>query len=422
MKKTRAELVIYPLIFLIVFFSHFFFTLTSYESDPIWATHIALSIVKEGDTDLDEFEDYLNKIDYSIIEKIDGHYYNFFPIGVSILAVPFVYLLDISGVDVAANNGVIQKLIACFISAVTSIFIYLIARFYLRVGLSLWIVFSFAFCTSIWSTASGALWQHGPSMLMLAISLYLILAANKTPWLIQFASLPLAFSYLIRPTNFIFFCILSIFIFDKFRKFFLPYILWSLPVLLPFLIYNFAVYHKPLSNYYAGGAAGGFSFSSWDFFGEGPLALLISPSRGFFIFTPIFLFSIWGIILRLRSKSENLLDYLVVGIIVFHWLISSSTKTWWGGFSYGPRYLFDIIPCFIYFLIPAIEKLSSMGGRKKVILTTFFALLLSISFLIQFRGATSWDAFKTWNKTPISVDDQHRRVWDWTDIQFLRGL
>jgi hypothetical protein len=46
-----------------------------------------------------------------------------------------------------------------------------------------------------------ALWQHGPSMLMLTLALWLIVVAHERPWVVQFASLPLAFSYVVRPTN-----------------------------------------------------------------------------------------------------------------------------------------------------------------------------------------------------------------------------
>jgi len=322
----------------------------------------------------------------------------------------------------AENNGGIQAFIASFVIALTSIFIYLITKIYLkRIG-SLLIVFIFAFCTSAWSTASGALWQHGPSMLMLAVALYFILLAQNNPRLVQFVSLPLAFSFVIRPTNLLSVAFLTIFILVKFRKFVVQYALWSGTILVPFLLYNFSIYHKPLSNYYLSGAGGGVNFSSWQFFAEGPLALLISPSRGLFIFTLIFLFFIWGLLIKLQTRTLNLLDYLLVTIMILHWLLVSSAGSWWGGHTYGPRYLFDIIPYLIYFLIPVLEKLNLLNASKKTIVVTIFSSLLIVSFLIQFRGATSWEAYETWNKTPVPIDYKPSRVWDWSDIQFLRGL
>lgn len=52
---------------------------------------------------------------------------------------------------------------------------------FLNTRYSLLTVFIFAFCTSAWSTGSRALWQHGPSMLMLSAALYLILSAREKP-------------------------------------------------------------------------------------------------------------------------------------------------------------------------------------------------------------------------------------------------
>jgi len=104
MKKALGHFAIHFLIFLVVFVSHFVFTLPSFVSDPIWSVDTALSIVKEGNTDLDEFKGYLEKEKYYASEVVDGHYYGYFPIGVSILALPFVYLFNASGLDVAENQ------------------------------------------------------------------------------------------------------------------------------------------------------------------------------------------------------------------------------------------------------------------------------------------------------------------------------
>jgi len=47
--------------------------------------------------------------------------------------------------------------------------------------------------------------------------------------------------------------------------------------------------------------------------------------------------------------------------------------------------------------------------------------LIVVSFFIHCRGATSWDTH-VWNEEPVGVDDNPTRVWDWRDIQFLRGI
>ena len=211
--NRKSHWIILTFVFLIVFILHFASPIiTSFDSR--WSIHTAMSIIKEGNTDLDEYKKQIEANGLYAIRIEDGHYYNMYPIGVSIIAVPFVYILDkcsslilpiaprieayikkmvpILGwarpdaVNVIALFGLVEKFIASIIVAITALFIYLIARLYLDRKYSLLITFIFAFCTSAWSTASRALWQHGLSMLMLSIALYLILLAKDKPRLILY--------------------------------------------------------------------------------------------------------------------------------------------------------------------------------------------------------------------------------------------
>ena len=54
----------------------------------------------------------------------------------------------------------------------------------------------------------------------------------------------------------------------------------------------------------------------------------------------------------------------------------------------------------------------------------FFSLLLSLVLLsgfIHFRGATSPHTI-AWNLYPVNIDKDPSRIWDWNDLQFLRGI
>jgi hypothetical protein len=65
--------------------------------------------------------------------------------------------------------------------------------------------------------------------------------------------------------------------------------------------------------------------------------------------------------------------------------------------------------------------MSVSTGVRRTVFITGFAVLLALSFGIHFRGATNWDVHY-WNTVPVNVDDYPERVWDWGDIQFLRGI
>ncbi len=257
---NSKSFVIVCCIYLAIFITHFMDgNLTS--SDSIWSIHTAISIVRESDTDLDEYDHLIRYSPSYTIEQHDEHSYTIFPFGASLIAVPFVILVrEISnrllGYDLyeTAQQAVplsgLETFVASNIIAATAVFIYLIARLRLKGSLALLVVFVFAFCTSAWSTGSRALWQHGPSMLMLSISLYLILLSYKHPPIIQFVAIPLTFSYLIRPTNSLSILLITIWVFTRHRRFLFPYLFWSASIALPFALCNLSIYQNILSPYY----------------------------------------------------------------------------------------------------------------------------------------------------------------------------
>jgi hypothetical protein len=397
-----------------------------------------MSIVKEGNTHLDEYREILQKNNYFAIEEIDGHYYSIYPVGVSLVAVPFVYaaektldsllplirgLAKYQGHDLPGTITVIsiapgvELFVASVIIAVTTVFIYLICRRFLDNRYAFLISLIFAFCTSAWSTASRGLWQHGPSMLMLTITLYMILRGRNNPKWLQFASIPLAFSFVIRPTNCISVVLLSVFIVVYHRQHFLRYILWALVVAVPFVIFNLSIYRSVLSPYFHLYSSLRFDLGFfWSLAGH-----LISPSRGVFIFSPILIFSMYGIAVGTKNREFDPLDWFLLLILFVHWIVISSFSNWWGGFSFGPRYFSDMVPYLIYFLIPGVARILQSKGMKKIILVSIFLCFVGISFFVHWRGANVWDVYR-WNSDPIDVDAKPERVWEWGDIQFLRGI
>jgi len=426
--------IIIALIFFIVFIGHFWGSRNSTSFDSMWSIPAALSIIREKNVDLDEYRRIIEKEEYYAVEIVGNHLYPVYPTGTPIIAIPFVYVLDrfldrglsIDLGKVLRDNygtrGGIEVCIASVLIALTSIFIYLIGCLCFNdQKYSILITFIFAFCTSAWSTASRALWQHTSSIFLLAVSLYLIVLAKENPkyepLMIRLVGILLAFSYVVRPTNSISILLFTTYILIRHRKHFLPYCLWSLIVVIPFLLFNFSVYHSPLSTYYLPQH----QFNANLHFGEALAGNLFSPSRGLFIFSPVLLFSIYGILMKVRNRQMEILDYFILAIMLLHWVTISTFPTWWAGHSYGPRYFSDIIPYFIYFLIPVVSKIPTLTGIRKAGVTFLLFCSVLISFFIHFRGATDWEVY-AWNSDPVNVDVESSRVWDWRDIQFLRGI
>lgn len=423
--KRHKHLLVIVLVFFLVFSTHLVKRNYQY-GDSLWSTYTALSIVREGNTDLDEYRDIVLISDNFGIYESNGHVYSFFPIGTSVIALPFIYPANAfySNFHTSYESsfvmaGRVEAFIASLIVALTAVFIYLIGALFLNRRYALVLVFIFAFCTSAWSTASRSLWQHGPTMLFLAIALYLILLARNKPRLIQYVALPLSFSFVIRPTNSISILFLTIYVLIQHRKYFLKYVLWSLPVVLPFVAFNLLVYGTFISTYYLP-ARLITNNTNHDIF-EALAGNLISPARGIIIFSPVILVSIAGLIIKMKDRKMLNLDYFLLGIILMHYIVVSSNADWWGGWAFGPRFFTDMIPYFIYFMIPFLLKLPDLSKKFQTVAVCIFVCLVMFSFFVHFRGATASETW-IWNDRMHTNNWRNVRLWDWGDIQFLAGI
>ena len=157
----------------------------------------------------------------------------------------------------------------------------------------------FALGTSMWSTATRALWQHGPLVLMFTIVMLLTVRAIRRPALVQFAGLALAMAYIIRrpprsPSSLsVSTCLRSI------ERGFCGMSAgpWLPPFPGSFSTIRFTA--RILPPYYAASRlAAPASFT------DGLLGILFSPSRGLLVFTPVVVFAISGFVLFLaRART-----------------------------------------------------------------------------------------------------------------------
>jgi len=417
--SNRINLFILPLIFLSVFTVNAGNPLTT-SWDSSWTVHTSASLFKQGNADIDEYVISDRRIRWLqgnwTIKKAGGHYYTIFPLGVSVVAAPFVYIFNnFLDLDIVKDWQQIERLSASCIVAICAMFIYLIAGKFLNKPRSLLVTFIFAFCTSAWSIATRALWQHCPSMLMLTITLYFLILARKKPYLIQFAGLSLAFAYLVRPLNILSAAGLSLYVLIFYRKYFLYYIFWFLLIITPFLFHNLSVYGSLLPSYFVR-RTWGIHISIF----ERLIGNLISPSRGFFTFSPVLLFSLWGVFLKVSRKKLEKFDIFLLAVITLHWTAISLIPYWCGAASFGTRYFSDMVPYFVYFLIPAIPGVTKVAGMARRPASYVFLVFVVVSFFIHYRGATKEETWY-WNIEPLDIKYCQERAWNFKDLQFLRG-
>lgn len=406
--------------------------------DSRWTIHTAYSMIYERNIDLDEYSNLIQKNENYGIWKGSEHVYNYFPIGVSIIALPFVFVAEyifelvlIINPDIKTNleeKGftlinvtnyyyIVEYFIASLIVALCACFCFLIARRFTNVKSALIITFIFAFCTSLWSVAGRALWMHGPLMLFLLITIYYLTSEKISVKRVIELGVMLAFTFIIRPTGLIFFGAVLLYFFLTNRKFALTYFLSGFAVFLFFFILNYSIYGTIFSPYYQY-YVNILSDSGHPNFLQALAGNLFSPGKGLLIFTPVLIFSAIGIYIKIKTKSFSKLDFILLLIFLAYYIAISLVTKWWDGWSYGPRYISDVLPVLIYFIIPYFQYPDFF--KKKRLLNIAFVILILISFLIHTKGAVSYRVWVEWNGKPNDVDTHPERMWDWKDPPFLR--
>ena len=430
----------------------------SQSGDSFWTVLVMLSVLSEGNTNLDEYSQLLREKKYGGVECVtpehhvllpdpargcpDGsHHYYWYPIGTPLVALPLMIAMDaalrvvgptvdrIAGDragpvaraflrrDYLASHLLVEVAIASTIVALTAVLLFFTARLYLGAAGSIALALLFAFGTSAWSSASRALWQHAPAMLMLTAALYLLSLAATRPALLPWTAAPLALGYFMRPTMGIVLALVGAYVLLHHRRQFPKWLLAAAIAAAPFLAYNLVIYHQPLQSYFMLPLFLAPTPSNYARILSAFAGTVISPSRGLFIFSPFLLFSIAGIWLALRRKWMTPLTFYLAAALALHWLALSDFVYWTAGHSYGPRLFTDMLPLFLFFLIPAFLWLRLDEPRRP--LSIVFYLCVLIGVFIHFRGAMYWAPYE-WNGHPSEVSP--RRAWDWRDPQFLRGI
>jgi len=148
------------------------------------------------------------------------------------------------------------------------------------------------------------------------------------------------------------------------------------------------------------------------------LGLLLAPSRGLFVYSPVLLFAIPGIFRPFSTAIESPLGapfraITLSGLLVF--LLYGFIATWWGGWVYGPRYMADLIPFFALWL-----ALAPLPDRSRPVRATLFVGALAWSLAVQQIGVATYPC--GWNDRPENIDFAPARLWDLRDTEIARCI
>jgi hypothetical protein len=367
------------------------------------------------------------------LELVRDHLFYFPPPGSSVLAIPYVALMNSLGVTATNPDGsynpegeiAIETSLAALLMAFLSVVFFLTARLVLPTSWSVLIALSSAFGTQVLSTASRALGSDTWGIFLFGFVVWILLAQETGKRKINPVVLGtlLAWSYIVRPTNAVHVIAISIYILLFYRRLFLRYAVTGAVWAAGFFIYSWHNFGQLLPNYYRP------SRLSFNVFLVALPGNLISPSRGLFVYVPVLLFVGYLLIRYRRFLISARLAALSGAIIVCHVLAVSGFRHWWGGNSYGPRFMTGLVPWFVLLGILGVRAM--LDSRRQTEETpsrvewpaalTAGALLLAASVFINARGALSYSTIK-WHESPVPIEQDESRLWDWRRPQFLAGL
>jgi hypothetical protein len=390
------------------------------SGDTLPARYLPLSILREGNFDLDEFpflHDREKFPDPWFVTFVNGHYVSQYPVAAALLALPF-YLPSALG-HVNPQSPVIkelEKLSAASIVALSVVVLYFALRRLIGRTDSLLIAMLYALGTSSLSTSSQALWQHSPSQLALAAALYCLVRGQTEPRWVAIAGFPLGFAVISRPTDFLVALPLGMYVLFHHHRWLLPFVLSGLPPVCFQLWYNSVYFGNPFRVQFFSSVSqvpsgGGWAWSTP--FGQGMAGILLSPGRGLFIYSPVLLLSVVGLGLAWKRNGDILLRYAGLGVLLTV-LTYGKWISWWGGGSYGPRLLADLTPVLSLLLYPVSALL-----RTSRVLKVAFVILAIWSVVAHSIGAFADDL--SWNGD-VDVDHVPGRLWSWTDNQLVNPL
>jgi hypothetical protein len=351
------------------------------------------------------------------VEMIQGHRYYSFPIGTSIFATPFVLASNVLGYDLSIpkHDSYIQNILSSFSIAVASALMYFLYRLYLPIIENTLFVITFCLGSSIVSTGGTALWSANFTLVICILILILVACIDNNvsvnPYIMSFL---LFAAFLCRPTSVSLILPVLAVLFLNNRLAFIQACLILTALSAIYIFSNLLEYGQLLPSYYQPSRIGN-SNSMWVAF----MGLLISPSRGILVFTPLFALIIIGLPIYFKEiKSLRIFQVCIVWIIL-HLIIIVRFPHWWGGHSYGSRLFTEIIPG-IALLLVLIWK----NVRKTITLKALFglsvvvALLGSVSIYINTIQGLYNTSTAQWNVEP-NIDQEPVYLFNWRYPQFL---
>lgn len=337
---------------------------------------------------------------YLVESSRKGEYVNTYGPGAGLVATPYFAALALVRKDWKSDMAVLSRegrIFAAICVAGSAVFVYFALLAVLRREAALGLGLLYGLGTCVWAEPTMALWQQSPALLFVAAGAYFLTRVSGDRKSASLCGFAFGLAALCRPTAGILLLAAGAYLLLKERKLVAAYVGGAAPPLLILAGYNAWYLGSPfrfgqVQAAEAVSASIGDPSSAWsntsvilNFAG-----VLVSPSRGLFVFTPIFLFSAWGAVEAWRSPrfpAARVFGAAVAGFV----LLAAAWFQWFGGSCFGYRVIVESSPLLMLLLAPVADRILACKGWR-----TAFALCAVWSLAVQTLGALAYDPL-SWN-------------------------
>jgi hypothetical protein len=258
------------------------------NGDSRYSLLLAESLARHGSFALERYG--LPDPDYRL-QTVGGHRYYVYPVGTSVLSVPFVTAMHAAGLSAVKpggtydghDEGVLDHCFAALLMSAFASLAFFTSRLVLPRIHSVAIAILSAFGTQVFSSTSRAMWSDTWGIVLVGLAVFLLLEASARDKRLNVPLLAtlLGVAFLVRPTNAVTLGATAVYLGLTQRARLWAFVLtagaWSSLL----VVYSATVFHSLVPRYY--GAARVLRFRT-------PVASLlgnlISPSRGLFVYVP----------------------------------------------------------------------------------------------------------------------------------------
>jgi hypothetical protein len=365
------------------------------------------------------------------VDRVQRGYVNTFGPGAGLTALPLVAIEWFVVDDLVHQKAILwysAKLAAALCVAGSVALVYLTALEFVGSWPALIIALAYGAGTCVWSVSSQTLWQSGPNVLFLALAAWCLVRVQRNDWWAAPCGLAAAWAVVCRPTSALVVVAIGLYLATlawrrwrepngptTFRKSVRPlaiYVLAGLPLAVWLGYHNWYYLGSPfrfpdmvVSQELAIQKVGVADVWHGSWF-EGFYGLLLSPSRGMLVYSPVLLFALWGAIQVWRDRRFAVLRPLSLAAALII-AVSAKWYDWAGGWSFGYRLVIDTMP---------LLALASMAVVEQVRSRRALVVLLAIAFVwsagVQILGAFAYDV-TGWNNRKaymVKVPEERRSL------------